>query len=282
MLNDTVSPSINSGDSQEKDVSLEGVRLPTSVRKQLRKSRETLKRKKEPQSSQGKVAPGSRGNVRRKKNKTIRKIGLNGVFTESSHPHSPTSSHPHSPTSSHPHLLKKIKTIPTPTPDHSHTPTPTPTPATSIARRPPITPSVSKKGILKSSSGSGRATTRKRVRFQDESGAIMPTPFPIPKRLRFTQKRRVQDEPIKLSPKVPRERTLQIVDSDDEDAPEILGEDIDIADVLEDVEEIPKEELQTRLRKRGVYVQSSTPPELLKSLNVITADVPEGGIQRTG
>lgn len=110
----------------------------------------------------------------------------------------------------------------------------------------------------------------------------MPTPFPIPKRLRFTQKRRVQDEPIKLSPKVPRERTLQIVDSDDEDAPEILGEDIDIADVLEDVEEIPKEELQTRLRKRGVYVQSSTPPELLKSLNVITADVPEGGIQRTG
>lgn len=268
---------MNNGDSQEKDVSLEGVRLPTSVRKQLRKSRETLKRKKEPQSSQGKVSPGGRGNVRRKKNKTIRKIGLNGVFTESSHPHSPTSSHPH--------LLKKIKTIPTPTPDHSHTPTPPPTPTTSITRRlPAITPtgSVSKKGILKSSSGSGRATTRKKVRFQDESGAIMPTPFPIPKRLRFTQKRRVQDEPIKLSPKVPRERTLQIIDSDDEDAPEILGEDIDIADVLEDVEEIPKEELQTRLRKRGVYVQSSTPPELLKSLNVITADVPEGGIQRTG
>jgi len=111
MLNDTVSPNMYSGDSQEKDVSLEGVRLPTSVRKQLRKSRETLKRKKETQSSQGKVAPGARGNVRRKKNKTIRKIGLNGVFTESS-PHSPstpsTSSH-HSPTSSHPHLLKKIK-----------------------------------------------------------------------------------------------------------------------------------------------------------------------------
>lgn len=275
MLNDTVSPNMNSGESLEKDVSLEGVRLPTSVRKQLRKSRETLKRKKEPQSSQGKVAPGGRGNVRRKKNKTIRKIGLNGVFTESSHPHSPSSSHPH--------LLKKIKTIPTPNPDHSHTsPTPTPTPATSIARRPPTTPSISKKGILKSSSGSGRATTRKKVRFQDESGAIMPTPFPIPKRLRFTQKRRVQDEPIKLSPKVPRERTLQIIDSDDEDAPEILGEDLNVEDVLEDVEEIPKEELQTRLRKRGVYVQSSTPPELLKSLNVITADVPEGGIQRTG
>jgi len=122
----------------------------------------------------------------------------------------------------------------------------------------------------------------------------MPTPFPIPKRLRFTQKRRVHgedDEPIKLNPIVPRERTLQIVDgggsdgddgSIEEEGPEIMGEVLDIGDVLADAEEIPREELQSRLRKRGVYVQSSTPPDLLKRLNVITADVPEGGIQRTG
>lgn len=301
-MNATVPPNVYQGDSMEKDVSLEGVRLPNSVRKQLRKTRDTLKRKKEGSLEGGGTGTtsGTKSGVRRKKNKTIHKIGLRGVFTEPpnrAHKHSsrndtPT---PSSTTSLNaPQLLRKIKspTASSPaTPPSTHLSTPPSTPAlvppSTPAKRPPS------KGILKTS---GRATTRKRVRFQDESGAIMPTPFPIPKRLRFTQKRRVHgddDEPIKLNPIIPRERTLQIVNggggegeeddvSVEGEGPEIMGETLDIEDVLADAEEIPREELQSRLRKRGVYVQSSTPPDLLKRLNVITADVPEGGIQRTG
>lgn len=296
-MNATVPPNVYQGDSMEKDVCLEGVRLPNSVRKQLRKTRDTLKRKKEGSLEGG--GTGAKSGVRRKKNKTIHKIGLRGVFTEPpNRAHKPPNSLPASihmtsrkpstiatTSSNAPQLLRKIKSLPPaspPIPTFTTTPTPisTPTPTATPAKRPPS------KGILKTS---GRATTRKRVRFQDESGAIMPTPFPIPKRLRFTQKRRVHeddDEPIKLNPIAPRERTLQIVDGSDDtdmgDAPEIMGETLDIEDVLADAEEIPREELQSRLRKRGVYVQSSTPPDLLKHLNVITADVPEGGIQRTG
>ena len=303
-----------------KDVSLSGIRLPNSVRKQLKKTNKTLKKTKNESSS-------LIGGGKRKRNKTIHKIGLRGIH------HTKNDSSSNAIDSEEQAALKKAKeelklktkmaerrerellrekirnerqkekddryqeklrqkdklkkeyelreklhnTI------HSKQNGSGTTSSQNLRYR--------KRSILKNTKEeiirSKNKTIRKNVRFIDEEGGILSTPFPVPRRMRFTQKRkryyddggdsdsssdRQRTSPTVLSSNITTEIPLELVFTDDEPDP-IDFESLDIDDTTV---------IQTNLRKKGVYVQSESPIQLLKHLNLITADIPDNGIQHKG
>ena len=302
-----------------KDVSLSGIRLPNSVRKQLKKTNKTLKKTKRDSSE-------ILGGGKRKRNKTIHKIGLRGIINKKD-----GSSSNARDTEDHEALKKakeelKLKTKMSERRErellrekirnerqkeredkyqeklrekdkikkeyelreklhntiHSNQGGSGKVSTDNKRHR--------KRSILKNTKEemirSKNKTIRKSVRFIDEEGGILSTPFPVPRRMRFTQKRkRYYDDGGDSDSSSDRQRNsstvlssniteipLELVFTDDEPDP-IDFESLDTDDTTV---------IQSNLRKKGVYVQSDSPIQLLKHLNLITADIPDNGIQHKG